>query len=179
MTTLFVLVLAIIFTTTTRDLRAIIEQTFVAETGTAETLTVENEHYLALKAKLNLPDIAPQNDMTAVAATTSAPATTTPLQSEQTPPEINLAEYSLAVRNGTEMNGLAGKLAVELETAGFAQAKTANASPQAVTEIYIKEDIRTEVFPLLKAAAPELLQDAVLMQNNPTSADIVIILGGN
>ncbi|OGG61892.1 hypothetical protein A3C87_00655 [Candidatus Kaiserbacteria bacterium RIFCSPHIGHO2_02_FULL_49_34] len=178
MTTTFVLVLALIFTTTTRDLRAIIEQTFVAETGTVQTLTVENEHYLALKAKLSLPDIA-QREAPITPDEAQGAATSTEEAISTTAPTLNLLDYSLAVRNGTTIQGHAGNLATLLEGAGFAKAATGNASPQTVTEIYINADIRTEVFALLKAAAPELLAEAQLMQNNPTSADIVIILGSN
>lgn len=174
MTATFVLALAILFTTTTRDLRAVIEDAFVAETSAVQELTVENEHYLALKQKLKLPDVAPREVAGAlpVASTTPTEVATT------STPALVVSDYTLAVRNGTSVNGLAGKLADILLTAGFAKAVTGNATPQGVTEIYIQEDIRAEVFALLRTAAPELLEGAQLMANNPTSADIVIILGG-
>src|SRR3989344_2180685 len=82
MTATFVLALAILFTTTTRDLRAVIEDAFVAETSAVQELTVENEHYLALKQKLKLPDVAPRE----VAGAPSAASPTPPQHSPPTTP---------------------------------------------------------------------------------------------
>jgi hypothetical protein len=109
-------------------------------------------------------------------ATTSEPvpaATTT----EPIAPTVDLTTLTVVVRNGTGISGLAGKVSTELTAAGFGKATTGNSDPQTDTEIYIRADVRDAVVATLNEKLPSFLAGAVVMEKEPTSADIVIILG--
>lgn len=182
MTTSFIIVLAVVFVFATRTLLTQVDATLATETASQQELSLDTGHYALLKQKLGLPDVAPNvSETPAPTLSTSTTATTSTDTATSTPaaalPDINLSTLTIAVRNGTGISGLAGKLRDDLVAAGFPQATTGNSDKQPRTEIYIRTDIRDAVVAILKEKLPTLLENADIMDKEPTSANIVIILG--
>ena len=183
MTTSFIIVLAVVFVFATRTLLTQVDATLATETASQQELSLDTGHYALLKQKLGLPDVAPSvsSETSVSSPSTSTAATTTAAAATSTPAEapldINLSTLTVAVRNGTGISGLAGKLRDDLVAAGFPKATTGNSDKQSRTEIYIRADIRDAVVAILKEKLPTLLDGADIMDKEPTSANIVIILG--
>lgn len=181
MTVLVIAVLAIAFVTVTRGLLTQVDRALVVESKPSATSSLNSENYAILDQKLDLPEAASTTVSTSTVATATSTATTTAVVATSTPvqtvPTIDVSKLTVAVRNATGVTGLAASVRDELTGAGFAKASTGNATAQPRTEVYIRANVRDAVVAILKEKLPNLLVDADIMEKEPTSADIVIILG--
>lgn len=179
-TILFLMVIFLTIFVVVRDIKKNI--------NTLTTLTIiperkdqlETEQYLILKQKFSLPEIAPRGEVI-------TPELEQKLQEDMPPQDtvlqlegkssFDFSSSTVLVYNASGINGLAGKMKGVLEEVGFLKIKTGNTNPQTRNEIYIRSDIREEITKKLQENIPSLFIDGDIMEKDPSSADIVIILG--
>lgn len=145
---------------------------------------INTTEYDILKEKLNLPDVAPRE--TAIVGTvtpgTGEASTTTaaPIATSTTAsPAIDILHLTLAVKNGTGIDGLAGVVRTRLTKQGFSDVTATNTkTPQKENIFYAKESVTDAMLATLKTHLPASFADA---RREPaldgSTFDIEIIIG--
>lgn len=149
--------------------------------------TIDATQYNIIKTKLTLPDVAPretkvvgtvtQTQDTPVASSTAAE--TSPETQTQSETVLNIKTLSIAIKNGTVIEGLAGVLKKSLDDAGFSNVSAANTrNPQKAHALYVKSDISDEQLTKLKESLPSSFtsinrEDAI----DGSKYDVEVIIG--
>lgn len=183
LTLFFALTVLALFILSARFLSRSIERVFVQEGEIEQNLTrVDMDTYMLLAKKLGIPiretpatptpTPVPENTPTPQESTgTSAPEST----DENLPSK---EEVSIAVYNGTQVAGAAGKIKTELETAGFSVGETGNRTrEQEATELKFKESAQgfADEIERIAAARHAPVVRGALSAEDPF--DIIIIIG--
>lgn len=171
---LFAIVVGVIFILSTRFIARSIDTAFSGDTGEGgSSLNMENYTLIAKKLGISA-EIKRETPVIQVETTTTIeqPATTTTTQ------VLDKKAFTLNILNSTEKSGVAGALAVSLESAGFAKAKTGNEKTlYATTTVAIKES-KSALGQSLLEEVQKTYPDAVSTTSpETTSFDVIIIIG--